>query len=71
MVRIQAECFLYFDQNISFFGNFRSEVLALLFQLKMEECGKGLLDESQKFTKTDSQLAIDHDPGASLTALRL
>ena len=32
-----------------------------------------VLDETQKFTKTDSQLLtiIDPDPGASLTALRL
>ena len=32
-----------------------------------------VLDETQKFTKTDSQLPIDPDPdpGASLTALRL
>ena len=30
-----------------------------------------LLDETQKFTKTDSQLPIDPDLGASLTALRL
>ena len=27
------------------------------------------IDETQKFTKTDSQLPIDPDPGASLTAL--
>ena len=30
-----------------------------------------VLDETQKFTKTDSQLPTDPDPGASLTALRL
>ena len=36
MIVIQAECFLHFAQNISFFSNFRSGVLALLFQLKME-----------------------------------
>ena len=30
-----------------------------------------VLDETQKFTKTDSQLPIDPDPGTSLTALRL
>ena len=32
-----------------------------------------VLDETQKFTKTDSQLLtiINPDPGASLTALRL
>ena len=28
-----------------------------------------VLDETQKFTKTDSQLSIDPDPGASLIAL--
>ena len=28
------------------------------------------IDETQKFTKTDSQLHIDPDLGASLTALR-
>ena len=30
-----------------------------------------VLDETQKFTKTDSQLPIDPDPGGSVTALRL
>ena len=30
-----------------------------------------VLDETQKFTKTDSQLPIDPYPRASLTALRL
>ena len=30
-----------------------------------------VLDETQKFTKTDSQLPINPDPGALLTALRL
>ena len=30
-----------------------------------------VLDETQKFTKTDSQLPIDPDPVAPLTALRL
>ena len=30
-----------------------------------------VLDETQRFTKTDSQLPIDPDPGASLTVLRL
>ena len=29
-----------------------------------------VLDETQKFTKTDSQLHIDPDLGVSLTALR-
>ena len=30
-----------------------------------------VLDETQKFTKTDSHLPIDPDPGASMTALRV
>ena len=30
-----------------------------------------VLNETQKSTKTDSQLPIDPDPGASLAALRL